>query len=216
MKTAIGNGLYPKPPDLRAAATQDLTDGELFYIIENGVRFTGMPAFGTGKPDPAGEKQVWQLVYFIRHLPRITPAEIAVDGGPQSLLRCSARRGRCRFGLGSGLVALDQLQLLHPCEVGIERPDQGAVFNGEGTDQEVAEAKSLTVLPGAAHPAIHRRPRVIGRVKNRERCQRTPEPRTIASRRSRQEFDADWNRESNFVSVDQLLEDLGVRARGMA
>ena len=75
-KTAIGNGLYPKPPDLRAAATQDLTDGELFYIIENGVRFTGMPAFGTGKPDPAGEKQVWQLVYFIRHLPRITPAEI--------------------------------------------------------------------------------------------------------------------------------------------
>ena len=76
-KTAIGNGLYPKPPDLRAAATQDLTDGELFYIIENGVRFTGMPAFGTGQPNPAGEKQVWQLVYFIRHLPRITPAEIA-------------------------------------------------------------------------------------------------------------------------------------------
>jgi mono/diheme cytochrome c family protein len=76
-KTAIGDGLYPKPPDLRAASTQDLTDGELFYIIENGVRFTGMPAFGTGQPSPAGEKQVWQLVYFIRHLPRITPAELA-------------------------------------------------------------------------------------------------------------------------------------------
>lgn len=74
--TAIGDGLYPKPPDLRAAATQKLTDGELFYIIENGVRFTGMPAFGTGKPDPAGDTQVWQLVYFIRHLPRITAAEI--------------------------------------------------------------------------------------------------------------------------------------------
>ena len=76
MKTAIGNGLYPKPPDLRAPLTQNLTDGELFYIIENGVRFTGMPAFGSGKPDPAGDKQVWQLVYFIRHLPRITPDEI--------------------------------------------------------------------------------------------------------------------------------------------
>jgi mono/diheme cytochrome c family protein len=75
--TAIGNGLYPKPPDLRAEATQNLTDGELFYIIENGVRFTGMPAFGTGKGDPAGEQQVWQLVYFIRHLTRITPAELA-------------------------------------------------------------------------------------------------------------------------------------------
>lgn len=73
---AIGRGLFPKPPDMRAAATQSLTDGEIFYIIENGIRFTGMPAFGTGKPDPAGEKQVWQLVRFIRHVPQITPDEI--------------------------------------------------------------------------------------------------------------------------------------------
>src|SRR5688572_471437 len=74
--TAFGNGLYPKPPDLRAAETQQLTDGEIFYIIENGVRFTGMPAFGTGEMTPAGETQVWQLVYFIRHLPKITSDEI--------------------------------------------------------------------------------------------------------------------------------------------
>ena len=73
----IGRGLYPKPPDMRAAATQGLTDGELFYIIENGVRFTGMPAFGTGKEDAAGEKLAWQLVLFIRHLPRITDEEIS-------------------------------------------------------------------------------------------------------------------------------------------
>src|SRR5947207_3711230 len=45
--TPIGNGLYPKPPDLRRSATQDLSDGELFWIIENGVRFTGMPAFSS-------------------------------------------------------------------------------------------------------------------------------------------------------------------------
>lgn len=74
--TAFGNGLFPKPPDLRAAPTQQLTDGEIFYIIENGVRFTGMPAFGTGETTPAGDKQVWQLVYFIRHLPSITSDEI--------------------------------------------------------------------------------------------------------------------------------------------
>ena len=73
---AIGRGLFPKPPDMRAAATQGLTDGEIFYIIENGIRFTGMPAFGTGKPDAAGEKQGWQLVRFIRHLPQITPDQI--------------------------------------------------------------------------------------------------------------------------------------------
>ena len=45
---------------MRAAPTQGLTDGELSYIIENGVRFTGMPAFGSGKEDPAGEKLAWQ------------------------------------------------------------------------------------------------------------------------------------------------------------
>jgi mono/diheme cytochrome c family protein len=42
----IGQGLYPKPPDLRLPETQKLSDGELFWIIENGVRFTGMPGFG--------------------------------------------------------------------------------------------------------------------------------------------------------------------------
>ena len=74
--TPFGKGLFPKPPDLRGEATQSLTDGEVFYIIENGVRFTGMPAFGTGSADPAGETLAWQLVLFIRHLPRITAEEI--------------------------------------------------------------------------------------------------------------------------------------------
>jgi mono/diheme cytochrome c family protein len=71
--TAFGRGLFPPPPDLRAAATQGLTDGELFYIIENGVRFTGMPAFGTG--NAAGEEESWKLVHLIRHLPQLSAAE---------------------------------------------------------------------------------------------------------------------------------------------
>ena len=73
---AIGRGLFPKPPDMRAEATQGLTDGEIFYIIGNGIRFTGMPAFGSGTPDPAGDKLAWQLVRFIRHMPRMTADEI--------------------------------------------------------------------------------------------------------------------------------------------
>jgi len=68
----FGRGLYPKPPDLRKAGTQNLSDGELFWIIENGVRFTGMPAFsGHGTQDDS-----WKLVLFIRHLPHITPEEL--------------------------------------------------------------------------------------------------------------------------------------------
>jgi mono/diheme cytochrome c family protein len=72
----FSRGLFPKPPDMRAATTQELSDGELFYIIENGVRFTGMPAFSDRKPNPAGEELAWQLVHFIRRLPRITEDEL--------------------------------------------------------------------------------------------------------------------------------------------
>ena len=70
--TMMGSGLYPKPPDLRLTETQKLSDGELFWIIENGVRFTGMPAFSTRHSSP---EDSWKLVLFIRHLPQLTADE---------------------------------------------------------------------------------------------------------------------------------------------
>jgi len=74
--TPIGRGLYPKSPDLRADETQKLSDGDIFWIIENGVRLTGMPAFGG---DAASEHvdadSSWKLVRFIRHLPALTAEE---------------------------------------------------------------------------------------------------------------------------------------------
>lgn len=72
--TTLGRGLYPRVPDMRLARTQDLSDGELFYIIENGVRLTGMPAWGTGQA--SGESASWMLVHFIRHLPELSEAEL--------------------------------------------------------------------------------------------------------------------------------------------
>jgi mono/diheme cytochrome c family protein len=66
--TQIGHGLYPKPPDLRADETQKLSDGDFFWIIENGVRLTGMPAFG-GEGSEHGDTD------FIRHLPALTAEE---------------------------------------------------------------------------------------------------------------------------------------------
>ena len=74
-QTAMGQGLYPKAPDMRLPATQELSDGELFYVIEHGVRITGMPAWGTGTPE--GEQASWHLVQFIRHLPALSDEEIA-------------------------------------------------------------------------------------------------------------------------------------------
>jgi mono/diheme cytochrome c family protein len=70
--TMMGSGLYPKPPDLRLSETQNLSDGELFWIIENGVRFTGMPAFSSRHSSP---EDTWKLVQFIRHLPQLTEDE---------------------------------------------------------------------------------------------------------------------------------------------
>ena len=69
----MGKHMYPPAPDMRQANTQDLTDGELFYIIQNGVRLTGMPSWGSGTAHD--EQDSWKLVLFIRHLPKLTAGE---------------------------------------------------------------------------------------------------------------------------------------------
>ncbi len=71
-QTTIGQNLYPKAPDMRLPQTQNLSDGEIYYIIHNGIRLTGMPAWGKATRD----EDSWKLVFFIRHLPKITPGEI--------------------------------------------------------------------------------------------------------------------------------------------
>jgi mono/diheme cytochrome c family protein len=73
-KTEMGQGMWPKPPDMRLRQTQNFTDGELFWIIENGIRFTGMPGWGTGTQE--GQAASWRLVHFLRRLPRLTAEEI--------------------------------------------------------------------------------------------------------------------------------------------
>ena len=71
--TMFGKTLYPRPPDMRQRNTQQMSDGELYYIIENGVRFTGMPAWGSGGTH---DHDTWHLVLFIRHLPRLTQEDM--------------------------------------------------------------------------------------------------------------------------------------------
>lgn len=72
-QTELGQNLYPKAPDMRLAATQALSDGELYWIIKNGVRMTGMPAWGApGNDDP----DTWKLVHFIRHVKELTAEDL--------------------------------------------------------------------------------------------------------------------------------------------
>ena len=69
-KTMINEGLYPPAPDLREHDTQRLSDGELLYVIKNGIRFTGMPGWGGNDEDN------WEIVLFIRHLPQLSGKEL--------------------------------------------------------------------------------------------------------------------------------------------
>jgi mono/diheme cytochrome c family protein len=69
----MGKNMYPKAPDMRRTETQQMTDGELFFVIQNGIRMTGMPAWGSGSQHD--EQDSWKLVRFIRHLPQLTAEE---------------------------------------------------------------------------------------------------------------------------------------------
>jgi len=71
-KTEIGQNLYPKVPDMRQSETQNLADGQIYFILHNGIRLTGMPAWGS----PGKDDDSWKLVLFIRHLPQMTPQEM--------------------------------------------------------------------------------------------------------------------------------------------
>ncbi|HZC24808.1 MAG TPA: c-type cytochrome, partial [Candidatus Binatia bacterium] len=70
--TMYGKTMYPRPPDMRQRDTQGLSDGELYYVIKNGVRLTGMPAFGAPGDN---DLDSWKLVAFIRHLPSLSQSE---------------------------------------------------------------------------------------------------------------------------------------------
>jgi mono/diheme cytochrome c family protein len=72
-QTAMGPHFYPPVPDMTLQETQSQSDGELFATIENGIRLTGMPAWGNGTAESAYGS--WSLVHFIRGLPSLTPEE---------------------------------------------------------------------------------------------------------------------------------------------
>ncbi|CAN5752594.1 hypothetical protein BH10ACI4_BH10ACI4_17180 [soil metagenome] len=64
--------MYPRPTDLRSDDTQEMSDGELYWVIKNGVRWSGMPAFGKPGDD---DEHAWKIVAYVRHLPKLTPQE---------------------------------------------------------------------------------------------------------------------------------------------
>jgi hypothetical protein len=74
-QTTLGRRMFPRAPDMTRPATQGLSDGEIFAVIENGIRLTGMPGWGDGTAESGYGS--WALVHLVRHLPELSREEIA-------------------------------------------------------------------------------------------------------------------------------------------
>lgn len=72
---AAGLGLSPPPPDLAESAVR-MTPAELFWVTKNGIKMTGMPAWGVTHDDAS----IWPVIAFITALPSLD------EGGYQALL----------------------------------------------------------------------------------------------------------------------------------
>ncbi len=68
----LAKGLMPMPPDLSKTARQWST-AELFWIIKNGIKSTGMPAWGKTHDDD----ELWAITAFVSKLPGMSAAEYA-------------------------------------------------------------------------------------------------------------------------------------------
>ncbi len=79
---AMGQGLNPPAPDLAEEAAE-LTPAELFWVTKNGIRMTGMPAWGATHDD----ESIWPVVAFMTRLPELDEAAY------QELLASAAGQG---------------------------------------------------------------------------------------------------------------------------
>lgn len=70
-QTPMGRWMYPRAADLTREEVQRYSDQELFWIVQNGIRLSGMPAFGKVET----EEHIWNLVHYVRTLPKTQLAE---------------------------------------------------------------------------------------------------------------------------------------------
>lgn len=70
-QTELAKGLYPKPPDLGSKNKLPLSDSEFYWVVKNGIKMTGMPAFGPTH----GEDELWAVVAFLKRMPNMQGKE---------------------------------------------------------------------------------------------------------------------------------------------
>jgi mono/diheme cytochrome c family protein len=97
--TDIGRNMAPPAMDLKSAHVQHWSDAELFWIIQNGVRLTGMPAWKSN----ISENDTWKLVRFIHNLPRLD-ADSAASGVPSPAQAATSTRDKYALKIPNGLA----------------------------------------------------------------------------------------------------------------
>lgn len=66
----FAKGMYPLPPSLiKGEVQEEATDAEIFWVIKNGLKMTGMPSFGSTHSDD----QIWSILALVRQLPKVSP-----------------------------------------------------------------------------------------------------------------------------------------------
>ena len=66
----VAKGLYPGPPQLATDGVEDDPEGFSFWIIKHGIRWTGMPSWGSTLTD----EQIWTLALFLNHMNQLPSA----------------------------------------------------------------------------------------------------------------------------------------------
>lgn len=68
-RSNVATGLYQRPPQLAKDGVEDDPEGETYWKVAHGIRFTGMPAFGHTLDDT----QIWQIALFLKHMDALPP-----------------------------------------------------------------------------------------------------------------------------------------------
>ena len=157
----IGRNMYPPAMDLSSSHVQHWSDAELFWIIQNGVRHTGMPSWRSSISD----NDTWKLARFIHDLPRLDSAPASTAAPSQAQAASSAQDKyalKVPNGLDAGgnealrrsfleLVSLRQSRLQHgsPCHC----DDADVVFLSEVPIRGFAISLKLFCVSGRPGPS---------------------------------------------------------------
>jgi thiosulfate dehydrogenase len=69
----VAAGEYPAPPQLASDGVEDDPEGWTFWKIQNGIRWTGMPAW----QKTLNAQQMWTLALFLKHMDQLPPGPAA-------------------------------------------------------------------------------------------------------------------------------------------